>query len=414
MKFKLIIAALAISAGHAFAQSQIITTGNNQINTSNPYAADIVIGSDANSGIRHDASIIMFSNQTASRISSTGNLFNFSAWNSNNVNVSLSSILGGSSYFGGNLGVGTSSPSSLLTINSVTSPTMEFQLNGSTKSILTLANGTNNWTVGSATGDIVFRSVGNMLFTADNGASTLFSLKPTGLVGIGTYSPTSKLTVNAGENNAAIEIKGDINYTYNQTTNTHNLPALTYYANQSLQRSNPSSQIVFADRPGTSGYANAARTSDIIFYTAHSYDAASNAYGIYPDMTMTLKSTQDGGYVGIGTSAPDARLTVNGTLHASGALLDLNVPGPDYVFAKDYQLTNLADLKGYLATYHHLPEVPSAEQMKIKGINVAEINMLLLKKVEELTLYVIEKDAEIKKLQTDQRSWKRLKKRSPN
>lgn len=229
-------------------------------------------------------------------------------------------------------------------------------------------------------------------------------------VGIGTPSPTSKLTVNAGEGSTAIEIKGAVNYPYNELANTHYLPALSYYAYQSLQRSNPSSQIVFADRPGTSGYPNAARTSDILFYTAHSFDQPSNSYGIYPNMTMIIKSTQDGGNVGIGTSVPDARLTVNGTIHATGALLDLSVPAPDYVFAKNYQLIDLPDLKAYLEAHHHLPEIPSAGEMKDKGVNVAEINMLLLKKVEELTLYVIEKDAEIKQLQANQAELEKLKK----
>ncbi|WP_345954249.1 hypothetical protein [Mucilaginibacter sp. PAMB04168] len=58
-------------------QPQVVTTGNNLINISNPYGADIVIGSDANLGVRHDASIMWWSAASASRISNTNDIFNF-------------------------------------------------------------------------------------------------------------------------------------------------------------------------------------------------------------------------------------------------------------------------------------------------------------------------------------------------
>lgn len=125
-----------------------------------------------------------------------------------------------------------------------------------------------------------------------------------------------------------------------------------------------------------------------------------------PNVPLLINPT-NGGNVGIGTSTPDQKLTVNGILHATGALLDVNVPGPDYVFAKDYELETLSDLKIYLEANRHLPEVPSAEQMKNTGINVADINLLLLKKVEELTLYLIQKDESDKKRESEVDALKR-------
>ncbi len=98
----------------------------------------------------------------------------------------------------------------------------------------------------------------------------------------------------------------------------------------------------------------------------------------------------NGGNVGIGTDSPDEKLTVKGTVHAEEVKVDLTVPGPDYVFEKDYPLPALEEVKAYIDEHEHLPEVPSAKEMEEEGVNVGEMEMVLLKKVEELTLYVID------------------------
>ncbi|WCT13639.1 tail fiber protein [Mucilaginibacter jinjuensis] len=102
------------------------------------------------------------------------------------------------------------------------------------------------------------------------------------------------------------------------------------------------------------------------------------------------------GNVGIGTIQPDAKLAVKGTIHATEVLVDTNVPQPDYVFDKDYDLTSLKDVKNYIDQNHHLPELPSAAQVAKDGINIGEMNAKLLKKIEELTLYLIEKDDQLR------------------
>jgi len=106
------------------------------------------------------------------------------------------------------------------------------------------------------------------------------------------------------------------------------------------------------------------------------------------------------GNVGIGTENPDAKLAVNGTIHSKEVKVDLNVPAPDYVFAKDYNLRSLKEVENYVNQNSHLPEIPSAKDFEKDGIQLAEMNMALLKKIEELTLYMIEmkkENIEIKK-----------------
>lgn len=112
------------------------------------------------------------------------------------------------------------------------------------------------------------------------------------------------------------------------------------------------------------------------------------------------------GNVGIGTIIPDAKLTVNGDIHTEEVRVDVTgALVPDYVFASDYDLMPLHQVSDYIKKNSHLPEIPSATEMEENGIKLKEMNLLLLKKIEELTLYVIELEKENKNLQAKDEKW---------
>lgn len=82
----------------------------------------------------------------------------------------------------------------------------------------------------------------------------------------------------------------------------------------------------------------------------------------------------------------------NGNIWSKQVVVALTNPWPDYVFKKDYQLMPLAQVKSYIDANNHLPDMPSAAEVEKSGLDLGEMNKLLTKKVEELTLYLIEKD----------------------
>ena len=134
-------------------------------------------------------------------------------------------------------------------------------------------------------------------------------------------------------------------------------------------------------------------------------DTGSSYLGIgYGTESLTM---HHGGNVGIGTTTPGSfKLAVEGKIGAREVQVTLQNPWPDYVFEPTYDLKPLAEIETYIKENKHLPEVPSAKEMEANGVQLGEMNMLLLKKVEELTLYVIELKKEVAELKENQKSKK--------
>jgi len=102
--------------------------------------------------------------------------------------------------------------------------------------------------------------------------------------------------------------------------------------------------------------------------------------------------------LGIGSSTVPAgdMLAVKGNIIANGITVDALADGwPDYVFGDDYELISLVEVEEYLERDKHLPGIDGADELRIRGLDLAEMNALLLKKIEELTLYIIEREKTI-------------------
>ena len=109
----------------------------------------------------------------------------------------------------------------------------------------------------------------------------------------------------------------------------------------------------------------------------------------------------DGTQVAIGglvTTATDYKLAVTGKIICEELRVELQDDWPDYVFAPDYKLKPLSEVKKQIEEHHHLSNIPSADQVAKEGIQVGEMQRKLLEKIEELTLYLIAQQEQIDEL----------------
>ena len=219
--------------------------------------------------------------------------------------------------------------------------------------------------VGSDANGLGIISANDIRFTAGGGddSNQRMVLRGDGNLGIGTPIPSSRL-----------HVVGSI---FSNSTRTN-----TVFSGSPLTDN--------ANLIGSEGYW-ALRTAINNSYNLDVYNSGS--------VRVAMTILQDGN-VGIGTTTPDHKLTVDGTVKCEEVRVEVFTgTGPDYVFEKDYNLTPLSELEKYITQNKHLPEVPSAKEMEANGLNLKEMNLLLLKKVEELTLHLIEKDKEVQHLQ---------------
>jgi hypothetical protein len=119
-------------------------------------------------------------------------------------------------------------------------------------------------------------------------------------------------------------------------------------------------------------------------------EAAGNGYGTNSNPNFFV-----GGNVGIGNiNTGSYRLAVDGKIGAREVVVTTNA-WPDYVFDSKYKLLPLGQLKSYIQVNKHLPDVPSEIEVLKNGQELGAMNAILLKKVEELTLYVIQLEEEL-------------------
>jgi hypothetical protein len=122
-----------------------------------------------------------------------------------------------------------------------------------------------------------------------------------------------------------------------------------------------------------------------------------------------------GDKVGIGTTSigPNCKLAVEGRIGAREVQVTTTNPFPDYVFDNSYKLISLSDLKAFVNSNKHLPNIPSKyEVMANEGFELGSMTTKLLEKIEELTLYIIEMNEKIEKLEMQNKTLNAIHKRS--
>ncbi len=235
----------------------------------------------------------------------------------------------------------------------------------------------------------------NNFFLKTNGSTRLTILNSNGFVGIGTNTPASKLHVThtgrtgiqLGGPSTSVYAVGDLKF---QPSDNNSVGGAKYW-NWSFRTDSWSSapgDFVLYSHDGNS------YTSPIIFQSDG-------------DLLLTTgNGSGRNGNVGIGTITPDFKLDVLGTIRATE--VKVATGWSDFVFESNYNLKSLDQVKVFINNNGHLPDIPSAKDIAENGISLGKMDALLLQKIEELTLYVIEQQLEIKKLKTENESQNRI------
>jgi hypothetical protein len=126
--------------------------------------------------------------------------------------------------------------------------------------------------------------------------------------------------------------------------------------------------------------------------------------GIYEN-ALTINPYNGKIGLGVFANSEDALLVVDGKILAEEVKVQ-TVPASDYVFEPDYDLKPLHEVDQFIQQNKHLPDIPSAEEFKENGVGLGEMDDMLLRKVEELTLYMIQMQKQLDELQAENASLK--------
>lgn len=214
-----------------------------------------------------------------------------------------------------------------------------------------------------------------------------------GDVGIGTTSPDNKLHIKIPNGSLGFD------------------QAIRVQTNLGIGHVNRGGGMIMQNHDVITGGIFAVRQENnwrgaLTFYTHTS--TSGNSFGT--SFTEKMRITGQGN-IGIGTTSPSYKLHVNGEAYATKFWAPNNASWPDYVFGDDYELDKIEKVEQFIAQHHHLPNIPSAAEVKESGVDIVDIQARLLQKIEELTLYMIEQNKKIESLTLEnQAQQKRIQK----
>ncbi len=321
----------------------------------------------------------------------------FAQWDSTGTNIY---------YNNGNVGVGTSSPSGLLHVSSDSSGASPV-----TSADELVVEGTGNVGINIIAGD---NEAGGLVFgsTSDNfgglirwghdankldiqthktGAELLFGtglaqeamrINSSGKVGIGTTSPTGLLHVLSDSSGATpvgsadeLVVEGSGNAGINILAGDSEAGGLVFGSTSD----NFGGLIRWGHDANKLDIQTHKAGAELLFGTGLAQEA------------VRITST---GNVGIGTTTPQSELAVNGTITAKE--VEVTTSGwPDFVFEDDFNLRSITEVSEFIKQNKHLPDIPSAKEVEENGLNIGEMQVKLLQKIEEMTLYIIQQNQTI-------------------
>jgi hypothetical protein len=266
---------------------------------------------------------------------------------------------------GGNVGIGTSSPSSPLEVKSSSSTISAITWQGTIRANTSASSqySSYGWYENNVLRWAAYQHPGhnNSLFFANAAGLEKFAITQNGNVGIGTYTPASGLEVSSFQGGIHITDNGNSNF------------------------------LQVGGNNATSGKGFVFRS------TTNSTDLRQFSLLVTDGSTQQERVTiLKNGSVGIGTPFLDGnpnnyKLAVNGTIGARSIKVEVST-WSDFVFEDGYKLRPLLEVEKYIAANKHLPEVPSAKEVESKGVDLGAMDAILLQKIEELTLYIIKQE----------------------
>lgn len=272
-----------------------------------------------------------------------------------------------------------------------------------------------NLTLQSTIGDKVFEIVSpdsskvSAAFLASDNSPRVFLIPDDGRLGVGTNTPNARMAVEGDPSESENIIRVNVNYEGNTDlvgVDCDSYPATGYGVGANFRGG-------YRGVRGICDSGNSTRQSIGVVGAAfgtnnqgtrvglwgNAYGGETNWAGYFDSGNVYVRNELR---IGSGAVAGAAgyKVAIDGKVIAEEVRVQLSGDWPDYVFEEDYELISLDQLEEDIKTIGHLPGVPSAQKVEEDGILLGDMHKILLKKIEELTLYTIGLKKEINELKS--------------